>query len=62
MVHLKLDRSTKLTTNEEWKYMSMVPYSSVVGRLMYAIVCSKHDLDQVVSIVNMFMSNPGKTK
>jgi len=40
--------------------MSRVPYSSVVGSLVYVMVCIRPDLTYVVSIVSRFMSNPRK--
>ena len=47
------------TTVEEHKYMSHVPYVSVVGDLMYAIVCTRPDLSQAVSMVNRYIHDPG---
>jgi hypothetical protein len=40
--------------------MSKVPYSSVVGSLMYAMVCSRPDLSYAMNLVSRYMSNPGK--
>jgi hypothetical protein len=40
--------------------MSKVPYSSVVGSLMYAMVCSRPDLSHAMSIVSIYMANPGR--
>ena len=40
--------------------MSRVPYSSVVGSLMYAMICSSLDLSYVVIVVSRYMANPGK--
>jgi hypothetical protein len=40
--------------------MSKVPYSSVVGSLMYAMVCSRPDLSHAIRVVARYMSNPGK--
>ena len=40
--------------------MSKVPYSSVVGSLMYAMVCSRPDLSYAMSLISRYMSNPGK--
>ncbi|KAJ4716980.1 Retrovirus-related Pol polyprotein from transposon TNT 1-94 [Melia azedarach] len=45
---------------EEKEYMSRVPYASAVGSLMYAIVCSRPDLAQSVSVVSRFMGEPDK--
>jgi hypothetical protein len=40
--------------------MSKVPYSSVVGSLMYVIVCSRLDLSYAMSLVSRYMVNPSK--
>ena len=40
--------------------MSKFPYSSVVGSLMYVMVCSRPDLSYAMSLVSRYMSNPGK--
>ena len=58
--HFKFDHSTLPSTDEEVEYMKSVPYSSVVGSLMYAMVCTRPDLAFVISVVSRFMSNPGK--
>ena len=36
------------TVVEEREYMSHVPYASVVGSLIYAMVCTKSNLSQVI--------------
>nr|KYP73926.1 Retrovirus-related Pol polyprotein from transposon TNT 1-94 [Cajanus cajan] len=59
-IHFKLDVSTLPSTDEENEYMNTIPYSSVVGSLMYAMVCTRPDLAHAVSVVSRFMSNPGK--
>jgi ATP-binding cassette subfamily B (MDR/TAP) protein 1 len=40
--------------------MSKVPYASVVGCLMYVMVCTRSDLAQAVSKICKFMSKLGK--
>jgi hypothetical protein len=40
--------------------MPKVPYSSVFGSLMYAMVCSHPDLSSAMSLVSRYMVNPGK--
>ena len=40
--------------------MSKVPYASVIGSLMYAMVCTRLDIAHVVGVVSRFMSKPGK--
>ena len=39
---------------------SHVPYSSVVGSMMYAIVCTHSNISHAVSVVNEYMINLGK--
>jgi hypothetical protein len=38
------------SSDEDIEYMSKVPYCSVVGSLMYAMVCSRPDLSYAMSI------------
>ena len=40
--------------------MFMVPYSSTIGSLMYAMVCTRPDIAHVVGVVRRYMKNPGK--
>lgn len=40
--------------------MTRVPYASAVGSLMYAMVCTRPDIAQAVSVVSRYMSQPGK--
>ena len=58
--HFKLSEKMCPKTDEEKKYMEQVPYASVVGSLMYAMVCTRPDLSQAVSMVSRYMHNPGK--
>ena len=58
--HFKLNASTLPSTDEEKDYMNKVPYSSDVGSLMYAMVCTRPNLAHAVSVVSRFMGNPGK--
>ncbi|MCI88659.1 vacuolar protein sorting-associated protein 33, partial [Trifolium medium] len=40
--------------------MSHIPYASVVGSLMYVMVCTRPDLAYAVSMVSRYMHNPDK--
>ena len=40
--------------------MDEIPYTCAVGSVMYAMVFSRPDIAQAVSMVNRYMSNPGK--
>uniref|UniRef100_A0A2N9HU32 Reverse transcriptase Ty1/copia-type domain-containing protein n=1 Tax=Fagus sylvatica TaxID=28930 RepID=A0A2N9HU32_FAGSY len=50
----------EIHNEKEIENMSKVPYASVVGCLMYAMVCTKPDLAHVVSTVSKYMANPGR--
>ena len=47
-------------TQEEINYMSNIPYSLVVGSLMYAMVCTRPNITHVVGVVSRYMNSPGK--
>ncbi|KAG8480499.1 hypothetical protein CXB51_024647 [Gossypium anomalum] len=58
--HFRLSSALSLQLDDEIENMSHVPYSSAVGSLMYAIVCSYPDLSYVVSAISRYMVNLGK--
>lgn len=55
---LSTDMSPK--TDKEMEQMSNVPYSSAIGSIMYAMVCTRPDISHVVSVVSRYMACPGK--
>jgi hypothetical protein len=40
--------------------MSTVPYSSVIGSLMYSMVCTRLDIAHAVGVMSRYMNNLGK--
>lgn len=58
--HFKLSKSQCPKNEEEKEEMNKVPYSSAVGSLMYAMVCTRPDIGYAVGVVSRFLSNPGK--
>ena len=40
--------------------MSHITYVSTVGSLMYAMVCTRPDLPQVISMVSRYIHDPGR--
>jgi hypothetical protein len=58
--HFRLSGNQSPTIAEDKAYMENVPYASAVGSLMYAMVCTRPDISQAVSVVSRFMANPGK--
>ena len=51
-VHFSKSMSPK--SEEDRKEMSMVPYVSVVGSLMYAMLCARPDIMYAVNVVSQF--------
>ena len=49
--HFKLKTTMSPTTVEKHEYMTHVPYASAVDSLIYAMVCTRLDLSQTVSMV-----------
>ena len=47
-------------TDADKAEMAKVPYSSAVGSLMYAMICTRTDIAFAVGVVSRYMSNPGK--
>jgi hypothetical protein len=58
--HFKLTKEMCPKTQEEIEYMYRVPYSSAVGSLMYAMVCTRPDIAHVVGVVRKYINNLGK--
>src|SRR5680860_512667 len=55
--HFKLSALQCPSYDKDIEYMSRVPYSSAVGSLMYAMVCSRPDLSYAMSLVSRYMAN-----
>ncbi|KAH9315581.1 hypothetical protein KI387_024208, partial [Taxus chinensis] len=58
--HFKLSKEQSPKTKEDRIQMSRVPYSSVVGSLMYVTVCTKPDISHSMGVVSRFMSDLGR--
>jgi len=58
--HFKLKATIFPTTVEEREYMTRMPYASTVDSLMYAMVCTRPDLLQAVSMISRYMYDLGK--
>lgn len=54
LAHFKLSILHNLSTYEE-KEMQGVPYASVVGSLIYAMVCTRPNIGHAVGVVSRFL-------
>lgn len=52
--------STDMSQFKEMEQMSNVPYSSAIGSIMYAMVCTRPEISHVVSVVSRYMACPSK--
>ena len=57
---LSLSRDMCPKTLEEKEKMSRVPYASVVGSLMYAMMCTHLDICYAVGLVSRYQSTFGQ--
>ena len=60
LVNYKLSLGMYPSNEAERMEMSQVPYASVVGSLVYAMICTRPNIAQAVGLVSRFMANPGK--
>ena len=58
--HFKLSKRLCPQIKVEEEKMVRIPYTSVVGSVMYAMVCSRPDIAHAVSLVSRYMSHTGK--
>ena len=58
--HFKLSAEMSPKSVQEREYMTHVPYANAVGSLMYAMVCTRPDLSQTVSMVSRYMHDLGQ--
>ena len=40
--------------------MNKIPYTSAIGSLMYAMLCTRPDIAHAVSVTSRYQSNPGE--
>ena len=59
-VHFRLSTEQSPTSEKEMTRMKNVPDSSVVGKLMYAMICTKPDIAYTMDVVSRFITNPRK--
>ena len=57
---MKLSKTQYPTTTEYIERMKVIPYASAIGSIMYAMLCTRPDVNLVVSLVGRYQSNPGK--
>jgi ATP-binding cassette subfamily B (MDR/TAP) protein 1 len=59
LINFKLSSSISPSNEAERMEMSRVPYASVVGSLMFSMICTRPDIAQAVTAVSRYMTNLG---
>ena len=59
--HFRLSKKSCPSTKKENDEMLVISYSSAIGNLMCAMVCTRLDISHTVGVVSRFLANPGKT-
>ena len=56
---VKLSKTQCPTTAQDREKMKVIPYASDVGYIMYAMLCTRHDVFIDISLAGRYQSNPG---
>ena len=56
---VKLRKTQCPTTAEDREKMKDVPYTSAIGSIMYAMLCTRPDVCLAISLAGRYQSNPG---
>ena len=59
-INFKLSSSMSPSNEVERMEMSRVPYASVVGSLMFFMICTRPDIAQAVGAASRYIANPGR--
>ncbi|KAL2254482.1 UNVERIFIED_CONTAM: Retrovirus-related Pol polyprotein from transposon TNT 1-94 [Sesamum indicum] len=57
--HFQLSKDQCPKTSSEKDKMSKIPYSNVIGSIMFLMVCTRPDIAYAISCLSRYMSNPG---
>ena len=59
-VHFKLSKQQKAEGELERKELELIPYSNIVGSIMYLMICTRPDIAQAISTTSRYMSDFGR--
>ena len=57
---IMLSKSQCPTTKDKREHMDKIPYASVIGSIMYVMLCTRPDVFYALSMTSRFQSNPGE--
>ena len=58
--HFKLSKKSCPSIEEEKMKMATIPYSSAMGSLIYAMVCTRPNIAHAVGVMSRFLSHRSK--
>ena len=58
--NFSLEEGLSDNTSRERERMDRIPYASVVGSIMYAMICTRPDVAYSLGVVSRYQSDPGK--
>ena len=59
---VKLSSAQCPTTAEDIEEMSVIPYASAIGYIMYAMLCTRPDVCLAISLAGRYQCNPKVVK
>ena len=57
---IQLSKKISPKTSEERNRMSSIPYTSTIGSIIYAMLCTRPDMAYALGIVSRFQADPGE--
>ena len=58
---ITLSKSQCPTSDLEVVNISRIPYASVIGSIMYAMICTRPDVSYALSMTSCYQAQPGPT-
>ena len=59
-LHFRLSKQQTPESDEERQEMQVIPYANIVGSIMYAMISTRPDVAQAISVTSRFMADHGK--
>ena len=60
MLGITLSKSLCPRTEDERTHMSLIPYVSAIGSIMYFIICTRPDVSYALSVTSKYQLDPGE--
>ena len=54
-----LSKTQSPATAEDREITNKIPYASVIGSIMYAMLCTRPDVAHAISLTSRYQSDPG---